>query len=455
MKYLESRRRRARRLSAGAQRQGRHRSPCRRLQRGRAQPVHHDGVRAAACAAPEGRNHRPARGADRRRRGAHLRHADAVPPGRHLLRASASSTSPRTTRSCSTTAKRRTGRSWRRASPRRARCRPGSPRPRRTRRTARRCCRSTSTTRCSASSASATSSGRRPTRARAASCSAARRGAPRSPARACSTRTAPRTSSPRRFPTAAPTTRASATSSPRSSQDGARRMLEAQEDVFYYVTVANENYAHPAMPPGAAEGILQRDVPVAGDRAGNGSATGQRPDPARSACGGGAAREGLGRRSANVWSVTSFTELRRDGMEAERTRRLGGEAESWVEKCLKRHERTGHRRERLRERGGRPHPAVCARASMSRSAPTASAAAIRAPRCARSSRWTRATSRWPRSPRWGTPQSATRGLVIGLGSRAPGGPPGSGSGLSIVRTPAGGGRRSTRGSFASAALRRS
>jgi len=38
---------------------------------------------------------------------------------------------------------------------------------------------------------------------------------------------------------------------------------------------------------------------------------------------------------ADVWSVTSFTELRRDGMEAERTRRLGGDAESWVEKLLK------------------------------------------------------------------------------------------------------------------------
>ncbi|HZM37423.1 MAG TPA: pyruvate dehydrogenase (acetyl-transferring), homodimeric type, partial [Burkholderiales bacterium] len=36
-----------------------------------------------------------------------------------------------------------------------------------------------------------------------------------------------------------------------------------------------------------------------------------------------------------VWSVTSFTELRRDGMRAERERRFGRKAESWVEKCLK------------------------------------------------------------------------------------------------------------------------
>jgi len=38
---------------------------------------------------------------------------------------------------------------------------------------------------------------------------------------------------------------------------------------------------------------------------------------------------------AGVWSVTSFTELRRDGMEVERRRRLGGSGESWVEQCLK------------------------------------------------------------------------------------------------------------------------
>src|SRR5437773_6180258 len=39
--------------------------------------------------------------------------------------------------------------------------------------------------------------------------------------------------------------------------DGARRMLDVQEDVFYYVTVANENYAHPAFPVGTQEGILR------------------------------------------------------------------------------------------------------------------------------------------------------------------------------------------------------
>src|SRR5262249_5424422 len=40
-------------------------------------------------------------------------------------------------------------------------------------------------------------------------------------------------------------------------QDGMRRMYKEQEDVYYYITVMNENYAHPAMPEGAQEGILR------------------------------------------------------------------------------------------------------------------------------------------------------------------------------------------------------
>ena len=40
-------------------------------------------------------------------------------------------------------------------------------------------------------------------------------------------------------------------------QEGLRRMVAEQEDVFYYLTLMNENYAHPAMPEGAQEGILR------------------------------------------------------------------------------------------------------------------------------------------------------------------------------------------------------
>ena len=45
-------------------------------------------------------------------------------------------------------------------------------------------------------------------------------------------------------------------------QDGLRRMYAEQEDVYYYLTVMNENYPHPAMPEGAAPGDHQGDVPV-------------------------------------------------------------------------------------------------------------------------------------------------------------------------------------------------
>src|SRR5438270_5928549 len=40
-------------------------------------------------------------------------------------------------------------------------------------------------------------------------------------------------------------------------QDGLRRMVEEQEDVFFYITLMNENYVHPAMPSGAEDGILR------------------------------------------------------------------------------------------------------------------------------------------------------------------------------------------------------
>jgi len=113
--------------------------------------------------------------------------------------------------------------------------------------------------------------------------------------------------------------------------DGARRMLEAREDVFYYVTVGNENYPHPAMPEGAEEGILRgmyrlRDgsqVQLLGSGA-----------ILREVI---AAAELLEKDwgiQAAVWSVTSFTELRRDGMRVERARRFGGSDASWVEECL-------------------------------------------------------------------------------------------------------------------------
>jgi pyruvate dehydrogenase E1 component len=116
-------------------------------------------------------------------------------------------------------------------------------------------------------------------------------------------------------------------------QEGARRMLEAQDDVFYYITVMNENYVHPPMPAGAEEGILRGMYRLSG-----------KGDGAVQLLGAGtilrevmAAAELLKTEwqiEADVWSVTSFTELRRDGMACERQRRFGGAAECWVERCL-------------------------------------------------------------------------------------------------------------------------
>jgi pyruvate dehydrogenase E1 component len=117
-------------------------------------------------------------------------------------------------------------------------------------------------------------------------------------------------------------------------QDGARRMLEEQLDAFYYITVANENYAHPPMPDGAREGILKGMYRFRSSGGGTVQLLGSGPILREVI----AAAELLDKEwgvKADVWSVTSFTELRRDGMEAERVRRLGGSAEAWVEGCLK------------------------------------------------------------------------------------------------------------------------
>ncbi len=101
-------------------------------------------------------------------------------------------------------------------------------------------------------------------------------------------------------------------------QDGLRRMVAEQEDVFYYLTLMNENYHHPAMPEGAVEGILRGMYLLRSSDGG----------PRVQLLGSGtilnevlAAAQmlesdfGVG---SDVWSVTSFTELRRDGIEAER-----------------------------------------------------------------------------------------------------------------------------------------
>jgi pyruvate dehydrogenase E1 component len=108
-------------------------------------------------------------------------------------------------------------------------------------------------------------------------------------------------------------------------------MLEAQEDVFYYVTAYNENYPHPPAPEASTEGILRGMYRLrAGDKV---QLLGSGPILREVI----AAAELLQKDwniTAGVWSVTSFTELRRDGMHAERARRFGKDATSWVARCL-------------------------------------------------------------------------------------------------------------------------
>jgi pyruvate dehydrogenase E1 component len=106
-------------------------------------------------------------------------------------------------------------------------------------------------------------------------------------------------------------------------QDGLRRMLAEQEDVYYYVTTMNENYRMPAMPDGAAEGIVRgmHRIRAAGDGEAKvrllGSGTILREVLAGADLL--AADWGI---DADAWSVTSFTELHRDGIAADRWNRL-------------------------------------------------------------------------------------------------------------------------------------
>jgi pyruvate dehydrogenase E1 component len=134
-------------------------------------------------------------------------------------------------------------------------------------------------------------------------------------------------------------------------QDGLRRMLAEQEDVYYYITLMNENYRHPAMPEGAREGIL-RGMYLLRDGGAAGNA-----EPCVQLFGSGAILREVEAAAdllandwnvrSDVWSVTSFNELHRDGIAAQRWNMLHPEETprlSYVERCLQ----------------GRPGPGVAA-----------------------------------------------------------------------------------------------
>jgi pyruvate dehydrogenase E1 component len=108
-------------------------------------------------------------------------------------------------------------------------------------------------------------------------------------------------------------------------QDGIRRMYENSEDHFYYLTVCNENYVQPPIPeaPSVREGILRglylykaaETAPAQVTLFGSGPILNEALK----------AQKMLDEKygvTANVWSVTSYTELRRDALAVERWNRL-------------------------------------------------------------------------------------------------------------------------------------
>jgi pyruvate dehydrogenase E1 component len=112
-------------------------------------------------------------------------------------------------------------------------------------------------------------------------------------------------------------------------EDGMRRMLTAQEDVFYYVTIMNEPYAMPSMPEGAREGILNGMYkPLAIGRQPSVRLLGAGTILNEVIAAGQLLEKDWGV-AAEVFSVTSFTELRRNAMNDGR-RKQG----NWIERQL-------------------------------------------------------------------------------------------------------------------------
>ncbi len=113
-------------------------------------------------------------------------------------------------------------------------------------------------------------------------------------------------------------------------QHGMQRMLAQQHDVFFYITVMNQNHAQPSMPPGVEDGVLRGLYPL--------PAPAQVAKPAArcTLVGSGAILHEVLQAAlwlaehwmvrAEVCSATSFSELARDGMACERERALGGQA---------------------------------------------------------------------------------------------------------------------------------
>ena len=125
-------------------------------------------------------------------------------------------------------------------------------------------------------------------------------------------------------------------------QDGLRRMYKEQESVFYYISVMNENYSHPALPKGAEEGIIKGIYLF--------KKGGRKKKRVQLMGSGTIFREAIAAAElladdwgidADLWSVTSFNELTREAQDCERWNMLHPEAEPrkpHVTQALERHD---------------------------------------------------------------------------------------------------------------------
>jgi pyruvate dehydrogenase E1 component len=125
-------------------------------------------------------------------------------------------------------------------------------------------------------------------------------------------------------------------------QDGIRRMIGGGESIFYYITCMNENYVHPAMPSGVEDGILKGMYLL--------HVGGQGQVRVQLMGSGTILREAIAAAEllesdfdipSDIWSVTSFNQLRRDALEVERWNQLHPNDKprrSYFESCLAKRE---------------------------------------------------------------------------------------------------------------------
>jgi pyruvate dehydrogenase E1 component len=128
--------------------------------------------------------------------------------------------------------------------------------------------------------------------------------------------------------------------------DGLKRMVGNQENVFYYLTVMNENYAHPGLTKGDEEGIIKGGYLL---KKAGGKGIDKAKPRAQLIGSGTILREVMAAAellesdwgvAGDVWSMTSFTELRRDGLDCERWNLLNPSAKAKVPYVTKMFEKT-------------------------------------------------------------------------------------------------------------------